>query len=303
VLEKVSGGTVQYYNYESGTFLNTSSTSEQVLLRPQHGFIFTPAAGKPSLTIDNVEGMFVNGNTRSRSLEVDVPTLSINLVNANTGVAFGNAVVRYDELLASGEESASNVEKVFSPNQDAPELYIIANDKMYSRLDVNPKTTVIPLGVRLKQDMNIKFIKEYFNGFSYATLVDTHTGKETDLLRNSYITETLVAGDIEGRFFLNLTPVTEDNKEEDDDDNVSTEVEENFAEKAINIFVDESNNIRVATNGVELQTIYVSDMAGKTMKYNVKGYAATLNLPVAQGVYTLNVIGDKANRTEKVILK
>jgi hypothetical protein len=44
-------------------------------------------------------------------------------------------------------------------------------------------------------------------------------------------------------------------------------------------------------------------MAGKTMKYNVKGYAATLNLPVAQGVYTLNVIGDKANRTEKVILK
>ena len=303
VLESVSGGTVQYYNYESGTFLNTSSTSEQVLLKPQHGFIFTPAAGENSLTIENVEGMFVNGNTRSRSLEVEVPTLSINVVNANTGVAFGNAVVRYDELLASGEESASNVEKVFSPNQDAPELYIIANDKMYSRLDVNPSTTVIPLGVRLKQDMNIKFIKEYFNGFSYATLVDTYTDKETDLLRNSYITETLVAGDIEGRFFLHLK-LADDNNEEDDDDNVSTEVEENDATNgAINIFVDESNNIRVATNGVELQTIYVSDMAGKTMKYNVKGYAATLNLPVAQGVYTLNVIGDKANRTEKVILK
>ncbi|MBR2493516.1 MAG: T9SS type A sorting domain-containing protein, partial [Paludibacteraceae bacterium] len=303
VLESVSGGTVQYYNYESGTFLNTSSTSEQVLLKPQHGFIFTPAVGENSLTIENVEGMFVNGNTRSRSLEVEVPTLSINVVNANTGVAFGNAVVRYDELLANGEESASNVEKVFSPNQDAPELYIIANDKMYSRLDVNPSTTVIPLGVRLKQDMNIKFIKEYFNGFSYATLVDTYTDKETDLLRNSYITETLVAGDIEGRFFLNLQ-LADDSNEEDDDDNVSTEVEEDDATNgAINIFVDESNNIRVATNGVELQTIYVSDMAGKTMKYNVRGYAATLNLPVAQGVYTLNVIGDKANRTEKVILK
>ncbi len=305
VLERVSGGTVQYYNYESGTFLNTSSTSEQVLLRPQHGFIFTPAAGKTSLTIENVEGMFVNGNTRSRSLEVEVPTLSINVLNANTGVAFGNAVVRYDELLASGEESASNVEKVFSPNQDAPELYIIANDKMYSRLDVNPSTTVIPLGVRLKQDMNIKFIKEHFNGFSYATLVDTYTGKETDLLRNSYITETIVAGDIEGRFFLNLTVATEDNNgDEEGDDNVATDVEENDATNgAINIFVDESNNIRIATNGVELQTIYVSDMAGKTMKYNVRGYAATLNLPVAQGVYTLNIIGDKANRTEKVILK
>ena len=44
-------------------------------------------------------------------------------------------------------------------------------------------------------------------------------------------------------------------------------------------------------------------MAGRTMKYDVKGFAAKLQLPVAQGVYTISVIGDTANRTEKVILK
>ena len=72
----------------------------------------------------------------------------------------------------------------------------------------------------------------------------------------------------------------------------------------INIYTNEADNsINVVTNGVELQTIYMSDMAGKTMSYEVSGYNANLRLPVAQGVYTIYVIGDKANRTEKVILK
>ena len=304
LLEDKGLGTVQYYNYESGTFLNTDATTEQVLLKPQHGFIFTPNNGG-NFTVP--EDVFVNGNTRSRSVKAEMPTLSLNLFNANTGVGYSNVVVKVDEMLADNEQALTNVEKVFSPNTESPELYIVANDAMYSRYTVNANTKVIPLGVKLKQDMNIKFIKEYFTNYENVTLVDIHTGVETDILRNSYTTETLVAGDIEGRFFLHLS-LNADTEDDDDiengDDNVSTEVEEDDATNgAINIFVDESNIIRVVTNGVELQTIYVSDMAGKTMKYNVKGYAATLNLPVAQGVYTLNVIGDKANRTEKVILK
>ena len=38
-------------------------------------------------------------------------------------------------------------------------------------------------------------------------------------------------------------------------------------------------------------------------RYDVSGTAATLNLPVAQGVYLIQVIGDKATRTEKVVLR
>jgi hypothetical protein len=44
-------------------------------------------------------------------------------------------------------------------------------------------------------------------------------------------------------------------------------------------------------------------MAGRSMKYDVKGCVANLKLSVAEGVYTINVIGDTASRTEKVILK
>ena len=302
-IESLTGGKVQYYNYSAGTFMNTDATTDAVLLRPQHGFIFTPAADKTSLEITTE--MLAGGDTKSRSAEITLPTLSLNLFNANTGEGFSNVVIKVDEMLAKDEEAASNVEKVFAPNVDSPELYIIANDKMYSRISVNSESQMIPLGVRLKKDMNIKFEREYFQNFSEATLIDTYTDKEINLLRNTYTTETLVAGDIEGRFFLNLGVAVEDEEEDNTgDDNVSTEVEDNeMSDGAINIFVDSDNTIRVVTNQVELKAIYVNDMAGRTMKYDVKGYAAALKLPVAQGVYTVSVIGDTANRTEKVILK
>ncbi|MBR3871322.1 MAG: T9SS type A sorting domain-containing protein [Paludibacteraceae bacterium] len=300
-LEEETGGTIQYYNYDAGTFMNTSATSDKVLLRPQHGFIFTPAADKSELEITTK--MLTDGNTRSRSAEAEMPTFSLNLFNANTGKGYSNAVIRYDEFQEIGVPAASDVEKVFSPNTDVPELYIVANDNKYSRLNIGSLEQTIPLGVRLKQDMNIKFEKAYFQGFNNVTLVDTYTEKETDLLRNSYTTEALVAGDIEGRFYLNLEEFIPN--EDIPEDDTTTKVDENTeVTSSINIFVEESDNtIRVITNGVELETIYVSDMAGKTMKYNVNGYAASLNLPIPKGVYLIQVIGDTASRTEKVILK
>ena len=303
-IETLTGGTVQYYDYNSGTFMNTDATTDAVLLRPQHGFIFKPASGKISLEITTE--MLAGGDTKSRSAEVTLPTLSLNLYNANTGVGYSNVVVKVDNMLAEGEVAPSNVVKVFSPNVESPELYIVANDEMYSRYSVANESQMIPLGVRLKKDMNIKFERAYFQNFSEATLIDTHTDKEINLLRNTYTTETLVAGEIEGRFFLNLGVAVEEEEDNNGDDNVSTELEENeeLANGAINIFVDDADNtIKVVTNDVELQVIYVSDMAGRTMKYDVKGYAANLKLPVAQGVYTVSVIGDTASRTEKVILK
>ena len=303
-IETLTGGTVQYYDYNSGTFMNTDATTDAVLLRPQHGFIFKPASGKTSLEITTE--MLAGGDTKSRSAEVTLPTLSLNLYNANTGVGYSNVVVKVDNMLAEGEVAPSNVVKVFSPNVESPELYIVANDEMYSRYSVANESQMIPLGVRIKKDMNIKFERAYFQNFSEATLIDTHTDKEINLLRNTYTTETLVAGEIEGRFFLNLGVAVEEEEDNNGDDNVSTELEENeeLANGAINIFVDDADNtIKVVTNDVELQVIYVSDMAGRTMKYDVKGYAANLKLPVAQGVYTVSVIGDTASRTEKVILK
>ena len=305
-IESLTGGKIQYYNYESGTFHNTDATTDAILLRPQHGFIFTPAEGKNSLPITTE--MIAGGDTKTRSVEVTLPTLSLNLFNANTGVGYSNVVVKVDEMLAEGEQAPTNVEKVFAPNEDSPELYIMANNEKLSRLTVSSNTQVIPLGVRLKKDMNIKFKKEYFNDYETATLVDTHTGKETDLLRNSYTTETLLAGEIEGRFFLNVALADNEFEEDTDTDNgnddTTTDVDD-AAGANICVYVNEEqgNLIKVVAADTELQTIYVSDMTGRTQAYNVSGNYANLRLPVAQGVYLVQVIGDNATKTEKVILK
>ena len=304
-IEKTSKGTIQYYDSEARAFFTTSSTPNDVILKPQHGFVFTPKSGTTKLNIEY--GMFNDGNTRSRAAEEELPTFSLNLYNANANSGYSNIAVRMDEFLGEGNQSEMDVEKAFVNLSGTPELYIIAYDSKYSRVDYFSTEQPIPLGVRLKEPMNVRFEKAWFRGFTEATLFDKLTGREYDLLNRTYTTETLQAGDIEGRFFLNLSDTEIYVPEEDDEEEKDTPtfVEDNTEDvSSINIFLRESDNtIRVITSGVELETIYISDMSGKTARYNVSGYFAEINLPVAQGVYMIHVVGDTASRTEKVILK
>ena len=296
-----SNGTVQYYDSDARTFKTTDATPEKVLIKPQQGFVFTP---KSSGTISVNYDMLDDGNTRSRSAEIEMPLFSLNLYNANNNTNNSNIVIRYDEFLGEGNQSEADVEKAFSPIDASPELYIMAYDKKYSSIDVSSTEKVIPLGVRLLKSMNVRFEKVWFRGFSKVTLLDKAINKEYDLLTETYTTQMLEPGEIEGRFFLYLEEIPEeDNEEGEEGDDTATSVEEN-SNYEINIFVRELDNaIRVITDGVELETIYVSDMAGRTMRYDASGYSAELTLPVPSGVYIIQVMGDKANRTEKVILK
>ncbi|MEE1183546.1 MAG: T9SS type A sorting domain-containing protein, partial [Paludibacteraceae bacterium] len=293
---------VLFYNYEAATFMSTASTASTVLLKPQHGFIFTPGKGKTSLTI--TDGMLADGYTHSRSAEATVPTLSLNLYNANTQKGFSNVVLHYDSEVDITNGSATDIEKVFAPNADSPELYIIANDKQYTRYTAGNQMLTIPLGINLKKDMNVRFERVYAEGIDYATLVDYYTGQEIDLLRNSHTTEALLAGNIEGRFFLNI--VLSNQQEFTPDEDVPTDIEQELEENnAISIYVEKTDGsvINVLGKGVELETIYVSDMTGRTMQYNVSGNYASLSLPVSQGVYIVQVIGDNTTKTQKVVLK
>ena len=296
-----SNGKVQYYDSDARTFKTTDAVPGKVLIKPQQGFVFTP---KNSSNISVNYDMLDDGNTRSRSAEIEMPLFSLNLYNANNNLNNSNIVIRYDEFLGEGNQSEADVEKAFSPIDASPELYIMAYDKRYSSIDVNSTEKVIPLGVRLLKSMNIRFEKVWFRGFSKVTLLDKAINKEYDLLTETYTTQMLEPGDIEGRFFLYLEEASDDNVEDEEEgEDTPTSIEEN-SDYEINIFVRELDNaIRVVTNGVELESIYVSDMAGRIMRYDVSGYSAELALPVTSGVYIVQVMGDKANRTEKVILK
>ena len=300
-------GNIMCYDYDGGAFVSIDSRAVESVLKPQHGFIFIPNKDTRNLTID--KGWLVDGNTMSRAAEYEQPIISIQLDNAEYNkTGYSNLVVRRDEFLADNEKSLLNVKKVIAPNEDTPEIYAIGFDEELARICVNNMGKTIPLGVYLHKPMRVKFSKCYSKNVLSAILVDTYTNKEYDLMDRSFTTETLERGNIDGRYFLNLTTLDNDyyvEDEEEGNDDVTTNVnEDTLEENAINIFVRESDNvIRVLTSDVILKNIYVSDMSGHTMSYDVNGYSATLNLPVAKGIYLVHVIGDKLTRTEKVILK
>ena len=302
-------GTVNLYDYDLGSFVSSTGKNARVLatIRSQNGFVFTP--NYSDLKLELSQGLLTEGSTRTRSGEIVMPSFSLNIDNANTTKpGASNIVISYDEFLGS-DESLLNTPKVFTRNTDTPEAYIINKENKYTRLITGKENVSIPLGIRVLKSMNVTFEKVYNKDYEKVTLVDTKTRKEYNLLARSYTTDVLETGTTEGRFYLNLAYTAEnvedgdDNYEDVEDDDVSTEVEESEESIDINIYAVDGNSIHVITTGASLQTIYVSDMAGRTDSYKVEGNFAELRLPVAQGVYNVTVVTDKATKVGKVILK
>ena len=81
-----------------------------------------------------------------------------------------------------------------------------------------------------------------------------------------------------------------------------TEIEDIKDTGGIDIFTQESSIIVSSSEDVKLQTVVISDIAGRTQVYNVSGRYIQIDLPVSAGIYTVNVIGDKQTRVEKIKL-
>ena len=296
-IENRTGGQVLYYDYKEGSFKSFDPNNGDVQIKMQHGFLYKHAtASKLEITAD----MLADGNTRSRSIATALPVASINLRNGNERVGSSNIIIRLDEQQPIGMPAQTDAEKVFAPNAGTPELYMMAYDKKLIRMNVASATQTIPLGIRLRKGMNVRFEKENIQGFDKVILVDAMRGLEHDLAEAPFTTEWLEAGDIEGRYFLNLVPAEDDFVA---DDELETNVDEIVTNSSINIYMVEDNMVRIVTNNVNLETVLVSDMLGKTIEYKASGNFKDIVLPYAQGVYVVQVIGDKLTRTEKVIVK
>ena len=306
-------GNVSLYDYDLGSFVSTTGKNARVLavVRSQNGFVFTPKYS--DLTLELSQELLTEGSTRTRSGEIVMPSFSLNIDNANTTKpGASNIVISYDEFLGS-DESLRNTPKVFTKNTDTPEAYIVYKDAKYSRLVSGKEKVSIPVDIRLLKPMNLTFEKVYNEGYDEVVLVDTNTQKFYNLLKRTYTTDVLSAGDTEGRFYLNLTVSGDDDLDDEgdnpggddleDDDDVTTEVEETIEETDINIYAVDNSIIRVIAIGTTLKAIYVNDMAGRTEEFLVDGNFAELQLPVSSGVYTVHVIGDTATKIGKVILK
>ena len=294
-------GKVQIYDYEAKSFGPLKAKASTPILA-QHGFVFTPATND-DLVIP--QEYFLHTITR-RTAEVTQQYCRINVKNMKSN-ASSDIEVELDELKEDVANYATDAPKVFnSMEKSLPDMYVMRYDKKWAGVTIPSMTESIPLGVRISEaGTTIRFSYVDSEGLGDVILEDRLTG-ETYNLTIGQLCEfsDLPIGDCEGRFFLNLSEKIEedeDNTEEGGD--VSTEVEEEFTDSGISIIGNSNGVVVSCSTDMELQYIYINDMSGKTAMYKVSGNYIEISLPVAQGVYTVNVIADKANKTGKVILK
>lgn len=293
---EAAGYTVYLYNYDTYSWVTPAPKGSTI--KPQHGFAIKQTTGASSLTV--ARNMLAGGDTRYNRSATAMPYNVIRLLNANSTIGYASEIqVWYDAEKGGAALDVRDAERLWSNDVNVPDLYMMQYDATLQRLYVEKAEKVIPLGVRLQQDMDVSFKLHDTNGYAEAILQDRETGKEYDLLNGKAATITgLSKGVIEGRFFLNLVA------DSDNEFDTETAIDNIISiEPSIGIYTDGGNTIRVLGNNVELQTIYVSDMSGRTTQYNVSGSYANITLPVSKGVYLVQVIGDNVTRTEKVVLK
>ena len=297
-----AGYTVYLYDHDKNSWLSPELDGSSKI-KPQHGFAMVQKTGGSTLEVTT--NMLANGNTYhyEKSANATMPYHVIELFNANSTDGYASQIqVVYDAEKGAAQLDARDAEKLWSNNTMVPDLYMMMYDVTLQRLYVEKPEMVIPLGVRLQQDMDVTFKMAKTNGIEKAILEDRLTGKEYDLTGNKEATITGLevgkTGVIEGRFYLNL--VAEDQFNFDTPTDITDAIVET---NSINIYVSNGNNLSVLANNVDLQTVYVSDMSGRTQRYDVSGSYANITLPVSQGVYVVQVIGDNLTRTDKVIVK
>lgn len=291
-------GNVSVYSYADASF---SPAEPGAIIKPQHGFILNTGT---TLTIDP-NTMLTGGDTKSRSAVATLPKFYLHAINATSGEEQqSKIIVKYDAAHDGLAPASMDASKVFSvSNTNTPELYMLAYDNKYARLHTHKPIQTIPLGIMLQVDMRVHFKLSDVDGFEKVTLYDAVADKEFNLTESPDLYLDLKAGDYVGQYFLNVT--LQEETDDNIDDDTTTDIEEDIAgQTAINIYTNGGEkSVQIVTNGVELQQIYVSDMTGRTMRYDAEGTAATIQLPVVDGIYLVQVIGDNATRTEKVILK
>jgi hypothetical protein len=294
-------GTVQVYNGTDNSF----ETATSGVILSQNGFVYNP---DKSGNLKLKQTVFNNDSTSLRSEMIELPELRLAVTNTADPMA-SNVLITVDNLKEDAISYASDAPKVFNETEKkVPELYVMRYEGQWSGIAIPTMEEPIPLGVRtLRNNVSIKFSIREIRGIGTVILEDRMEGKSYNLtLGEECIIEALPKGDTEGRFFLNLKAAPEEELPNDDEegDDVTTEVEDEVASESGISIIGNSEGIIVSSSAdIELLTIIVNDMSGKSAAYKVSGQYAEIKLPVAQGVYTVNVIGDTASKTGKVILK
>ena len=295
-------GSVQYYDYDECSFVPVAEDNQDVMIMPQHGFVFTPGADRNRLEIQ--QGYMLNTEVGHRSAAEDVTSFRLALKNkkASTG---SQIYVRIDELKEDVAEYTMDAPKVFNGKETTlGDLYAIRYDKNWAGVVIPTVAEPIPLGVKVNANNQIfTFSLESTSADFDVLLEDRQKGEVYNLSAGeNYVVDDLVKGNSEGRFYLLLLEKAEEETPEEGGDVTTDASDVEALAGGIDIFTQSTAVVVSATSDIELQQVIISDVAGRHQVYNVSGQYVKLDLPVNTGVYTISVIGDKQTRVEKIKL-
>ena len=294
VMTSKTGGTVQIYDYYDKSFRSAKATE---LIIAQHGFVYTPSKSG-DLTIP-AEAFEVSNTEHRSGLEI-LAKASVKVSNEKAQ-ASSTVNVTVDWLKEDVINYDTDAPKVFNAQETKlPDLYIMRYSEKWAGVRVPSYDEAIPLGIRVSSaDQVFTISLDDAKDLGSVILEDRYEGKNYNLLAGETCTvDNLEVGDCEGRFFLNLGEAQEELP-----DDTPTDVEELPSDSGISIIGKKDGVVISCSSDIELQTIIINDMSGKSATFQVSGQYTEINLPVAQGVYTVKVIGDTASKTGKVILK
>lgn len=289
--------------YTKGLSFGAPGVNE--VIHPQQGFLIQPnGVDEIEITSEQAANIYVGGTAkadysgyRSSSLEKPFFGLQVNNIKAIGGSRVKITQDEFkDDMLIPGFDGT----KVFNNMENVvPELYIMKYDEKLSSVTLPSFDNVIPLGVRLRSKVTFKFEPWENSGIESAILEDKQTGVSVDLMKGETYTVTLPTGTYEGRFFLNL------GAKDDIEEEVITQAEELRSDSnGIFIFSNDGKVVISSSNNVVLEEAYITDMSGKTVHTSLDNdHYNELKLIGSKGVYIIKAVGDKASKTEKVIVK
>ena len=308
---------IKYYvagtNGNMGSFVSVTEQSlasaeeGDLMIYPKNGFLVKSTLTELQITSD----MVVNSHTQIYDLRNMAETYPyMELIANKDKTPYGSQVaVEVNPNVNAYNFDEFSTSKLFQGTPDmtyVPDVYIMMGEGYKETVAVPDAETVIPLGVRVREAMDLNFYVKYIDGINEVWLEDRATGGFYPIVNYMGTIRGLEPADYQGRFYLHLSSNSEEedpDEEENPDINVPTDVEEATASSGIDIFNTAGVITVSSTSDIALTAVYVTDMAGRTRSYKASGNYVRIVTDLVPGVYVVNAVGDKESTERKIVVK
>ena len=276
---------ISVYLYNNGTWnswngsTGTGMTSGNIAMG--QGFFVEVIDGQTTGTLTMTDAVQVHNNVgflKSKSAIEELIRLEVS-----NGTNTDETVVYFDNDATSGYDYQFDAHKLFSFDQDRPQIYSTANDNM--SINVLPdENTDVPFDVKGLDGENMTIAATEVVGFGNLMLLDNATGSQTNLVMENY--EFTYSEDISDRFLLFFTTV-----------NTEEELESNCEIYSFD------RNIRVILHNQRDAEIVIYNLMGQKINQTTAQSDITDITMYETGCYVVKVISHNNVETSKVIIR